>query len=506
MALQEGLARARGWLAKPRPMLIGGEWVMAASGETFETLDPATEESIVAVAKGGPEDVDRAVAAARRAFEPGSPWRRMTPRSRSRILRRLADLLQENRDELAALESLDNGKPYTKILSGDIDFSTNILYYMAGLADKIEGSVIPISATEVPWPAELGAQGPADYLVYTLREPVGVVGSIIPWNFPLLMAVFKSAPVLTTGCTMVLKPAEQTPLTALRFGELILEAGVPEGVVNVVPGFGDAGAALANHLDVDKIAFTGSTEVGRLILKAAAGNLKRLTLELGGKSPNVIFADADIDAAIAGAAHSIFFNHGECCTAGSRLYVERPAYERVVAGLVEKARRLKLGSGLDAATDMGPMISQEQMDRILGFISSGISEGANIAVGGKRFGDRGYFVEPTVITDVREEMTCQREEIFGPVLTVVPFDTAEEAIAAANGSRYGLAAAVWTRDISKAHKTARALRAGTVWINSYHADDASIPRGGYKESGWGRELGLEGIVDYLQTKAVIAQL
>lgn len=498
MTLREARAKADAWLKNPRPMLIDGNWVPAVSGRTFETIDPATELKIADIALGGPEDIDLAVAAARRAFQPGSPWRKMTPRDRAAILRRLAVLLKENAEEFAVLESLDNGKSYANTVKGDIDFSVNILNYMAGLALTIEGSVIPVSTTAVPPATEV--------FVYTRREPVGVVGSIIPWNFPLLMAIFKSAPVLTTGCTMVLKPAEQTPLTALRLGELMKEAGVPDGVVNIVPGFGEAGAALAGHPDVDKIAFTGSTEVGRLIVKASAGNLKKMTLELGGKSPNIIFADADIEAAIEGAALAIFFNHGECCVAGSRLYVERPAFDRVVAGLVERAKQYRIGPGLDPETDMGPLISQEQMDRVLGYIESGLSEGASVVVGGRRVGTVGFFVEPTLITDVRPEMVCQREEIFGPVLTVVPFDSAEEVIAAANDSPYGLAAAVWTKDISKAHKTAAALVAGTVWINAYHADDASIPRGGYKQSGWGRELGMEGINDYLLTKAVIAAL
>ena len=498
MALQDARTKVGTWLQGPRPMLVGGTWKQAVSGRTFLTIDPATEKKIADVALGEAADIDLAVAAARRAFERGSPWSRATPRDRAAILRRLAELLKANAEELALLDSLDNGKTFKSAVEGDVDFSVNILNYMAGLADKIEGTVIPVSSTPSP-PA-------TDVLVYTRREPVGVVGAIIPWNFPLLMAVFKTAPVLATGCTMVLKPAEQTPLSALRWGELIHEAGVPDGVVNVVPGFGEAGAALASHPDVDKIAFTGSTEVGRLIVKAAAGNLKRMTLELGGKAPIIVFADADIDAAIKGSAHAAFFNHGECCVDGTRVYVERPVYDRVIQGIAERATTYRLGSGQDASTDMGPLISREQMDRVLGYVASGRADGARVVVGGRRVGTVGYFVEPTVLVDVREDMACQREEIFGPVLTIVPFDDAEEAIAAANDTRYGLAAAVWTKDIGKAHKTAAALQAGTVWINAYHTDDASIPRGGYKESGWGRELGLEGISDYLQTKAIIAQL
>jgi phenylacetaldehyde dehydrogenase len=475
-------------------LLIGGDWVDARSGETFATVDPATEATLAEVARAGAEDVDRAVQAARAAFAPGSPWRRTTPAQRSALLLRLADLVEAHGDELARLESRDNGKPWRVAREGDVEFSLSVLRYMAGWATKLEGTTIPTSM-------------PGAFHAYTLREPIGVVGQIIPWNFPLLMAAFKLAPALTTGCTMVLKPAEQTPLTALRLGELVGEAGFPDGVVNVVTGFGDAGAALAAHPLVDKVAFTGSTEVGKQVVRAAAGNLKKLTLELGGKSPNIVFADADLDRAIAGAAHAVFFNHGQCCTAGSRLFVERPVFEQVVAGVSAAAERIRVGPGSDEAAEMGPLISDEQFAKVLGYVEAGRADGAAVRTGGERVGERGFFVSPTVFTDTRADMSIVREEIFGPVVVAIPFDAEDEVVATANDTRYGLAAAVWSRDIGRAHRTAAALQAGMVFLNCYHADgDGALPRGGFKESGWGRELGVQGLDDYLQTKTVVAEL
>ena len=347
----------------------------------------------------------------------------------------------------------------------------------------------------------------AEFHAYTLREPVGVVGQIIPWNFPLLMAAWKLGPALAAGCTVVLKPAEQTPLSALRLGEILLEAGLPEGVVNIVPGFGEtAGAALAAHPDVDKIAFTGSTEVGKLIVQAAAGNLKKVSLELGGKSPNVVYADADLATAIPGAAMAIFFNHGQCCCAGSRLYAEQSIYDEVVAGVSAAAEAIQVGNGFDPGTEMGPLVSQEQFDKVTGLLASGREQGATTATGGQRVGDRGYFVQPTVLTDTNADMRVEREEIFGPVVCVAPFKSSEEILPASNATNYGLAAGVWTRDLSKAHRTAKELRAGTVWINCYNVFDAALPFGGYKESGWGREMGGEALELYTETKAVCAQL
>jgi phenylacetaldehyde dehydrogenase len=369
---------------------------------------------------------------------------------------------------------------------------------MSGWATKIEGNTIPIS---VPYAAG------AKFLAYTLREPVGVVGQIIPWNFPLLMAAWKLGPALATGNTVVLKPAEQTPLTALRLGELLQEAGFPDGVVNIVPGYGEtAGAALAAHPDVDKVAFTGSTEVGKLILQAAAGNLKKVSLELGGKSPNVVFADVDLDSAIAGASSAIFFNHGQCCCAGSRLYVEDSIFDKVVDGVAEHAKNIKVGSGQDDSNDMGPLVSAEQLNRVCGYLESGLSEGAKAVAGGSRHGDKGYFVKPTVLVNTNEKMKVVREEIFGPVVTAIPFRDPAELVTQANNSVYGLAAGIWTRDIQKAHRLASQLRAGTVWINCYNIFDAALPFGGYKQSGWGREMGHEVLEQYTEVKAVCAAL
>jgi len=489
--------RVLSFLQKPRKMLINGKWVDAVSGKTFPTYDPSTGEVLAQVAEGDRADIDLAVKAARKAFDEG-PWRKMTPSERGRLIWKLGDLIDQHVEEFAFLESLDNGKPLTVARAADVPLAAELFRYMAGWATKLEGNTIPLSVPYTP---------KAKYLSYTLREPVGVVGQVIPWNFPLLMAAWKLGPALATGCTVVLKPAEQTPLSALRLGELVLEAGFPEGVVNIVPGYGEtAGAALAAHNDVDKIAFTGSTEVGRLIVHAAAGNLKRVSLELGGKSPNVIFKDADMDVAIPGAASGIFFNHGQCCCAGSRLYVEKDVFDQVVEGISANAKKIHVGSGLDPKTQMGPLVSEEQLNRVCGYLESGFSQGAKAAAGGHKTGDKGYFVEPTVLVDTTEDMKVVQEEIFGPVVVAMPFSSAEDIVLRANDNVYGLAAGIWTRDISKAHRMAEAFQAGTVWINCYNIFDAALPFGGYKQSGWGREMGHEVLNNYTQTKAVCARI
>lgn len=485
------------FVAKTRKMLINGKWSDAASGKTFDTFNPATGEVLARVAEGDREDIDRAVKAARAAFDSG-PWSRLTSSERGRMIWKLADLLEKHTEEFAQLESLDNGKPLTVARAADVPLAVDLFRYMAGWATKIEGTTIPISVAYTPG---------AKYLAYTLREPVGVVGQIIPWNFPLLMAAWKLGPALAAGCTVVMKPAEQTPLSCLRLGELFQEAGFPDGVVNIVPGFGEtAGAALAGHPDVDKIAFTGSTEVGRLILQAAAGNLKKVSLELGGKSPNVVLGDVDVDAAIAGAASAIFFNHGQCCCAGSRLYVDSKIFDQVVAGVSDHASKIKIGSGLEPSTDMGPLVSAEQMNRVCSYLESGFAEGAKATVGGSRHGDKGYFVKPTVLVNTHDKMKVVQEEIFGPVVTAIPFSDTDELIAKANDSAYGLAAGIWTRDIKKGHRIASQLRAGTVWINCYNIFDAALPFGGYKQSGWGREMGHAALELYTEVKAVCSAL
>jgi phenylacetaldehyde dehydrogenase len=491
MAVMELEQRVADLATHPKQLLIGGQWVEAASGRTFETVNPATCEKLADIAWGEAEDIDRAVTAARRAFEEG-PWRRMTAGERGRAIWRIGDLILENLEELAELETLDNGKPIGVARAADVPLAADLFHYMAGWATKIHGDTFPLSGV----PYTPGVQ----YHAYTAKEPVGVVGQIIPWNFPLLMAAWKLGPVLAAGCTVVLKPAEQTPLSAVRLGELIQEAGVPDGVVNVVTGFGEAGAALAAHDGVDKVAFTGSTEVGRLIVHAAAGNLKKVSLELGGKSPNVVYADADLDVAINGAASAIFFNHGQCCCAGSRLLIEQPIFDEVVAGVAEIARNTTVSAGYEDGCEMGPLVSQEQLERVTGYLDSGFAEGAEAVVGGTRHGDRGYFVDPTVLVNTRPEMKIIQEEIFGPVVAAIPFsgDIGE----AANASPYGLAAGIWTSDLTKAHRTINALRAGTVWVNCYNIFDAALPFGGYKQSGWGREMGSEVLNNYLETKAV----
>ncbi|TVP53762.1 MAG: aldehyde dehydrogenase family protein [Gemmatimonadales bacterium] len=469
---------------------IHNEWRDAHSGRRFPTVNPATEEVITTVSEAGEADIGDAVASASEAFR-SKAWRRMSAHRRSQLLWRLADLIEANADELGRLETMDNGKPYFESRKVDLTSVIETFRYFAGLADKIQGETIPVS-------------GP--FLNYTLREPVGVVGCIVPWNFPLNLASWKVAPALACGNTVVLKPAEQTPLTAIRLGELAAEAGFPPGVLNVVPGFGEtAGAALVRHPDVDAISFTGSVEVGRTVMREAAGTLKKVSLELGGKSPNVIFSDADVPAAIRGAAMGIYYGKGEVCAAGSRILVERSVYDEVVEGLVGRAGKMTIGDPMTDGTRLGAVVSEPQLDRVMNYIRLGIEEGATLAAGGERrtVDGKGYFVEATVFSDVDPEMTIAQEEIFGPVAAVIPFDDADHAIEIANDTIFGLAAGVWTRDIGKAHRVAGEIKAGTVWINTYNQYDAAAPFGGYKSSGFGRDLGLQSALDkYTQTKCV----
>jgi phenylacetaldehyde dehydrogenase len=494
-SLTESVTR---FLSADKKILIDGEWHAAVSGKTFPVYNPATGEVIAHVAEGEKEDIDLAVKSARRAFESG-PWPSMTASDRGKLLWRIGDLILQHQDELAELESLDNGKPFTVAKAADVPLSADMFHYMAGWTTKRHGITIPISVIYTP-----GVQ----YHSYTRPEPIGVVGQIIPWNFPLLMAAWKLAPALATGCTVVLKVAEETPLSALRLGELLLEAGLPKGVVNIITGFGEtAGAALAAHPGVDKVAFTGSTEVGKLIVKAAANDLKKVSLELGGKSPNIIFEDADVDLAIAGAADAIFYNHGQCCNAGSRLYVQQSIFDQVVEGIANTAKKIKLGPGLNPTTDMGPLVSVVQRDRVNGYLAAGKQEGARALVGGNALEGNGYFIEPTVLVDTRNDMKVVQEEIFGPVLTAMPFKELDaDLIRLANDTVYGLAAGIWTKDISKAHSLAAQIKAGTVWINCYNVFDAALPFGGYKQSGWGREMGEAVLDNYTQTKAITLRL
>jgi aldehyde dehydrogenase (NAD+) len=468
-------------------LFIDNEFADAASGRTLEVIDPSTERLLTTVAEGDKADIDRAVAAARHAFEQGA-WPKMSARERGRILLCIADLITKNADELARIESLDNGKPLSETSTVDIPQAAEVFAYYGGWADKVYGQTIPVGES---------------FFTYTLREPHGVCGQIIPWNFPLLMAAWKLAPALACGNTTVLKPAEQTPLSALRLAELAREAGLPPGVLNVVTGYGPtAGAALAEHMDVDKIAFTGSTEVGRIIQRAAANNLKSVSLELGGKSPNIVFADADLDAAVKGAIGGIFFNQGEVCCAGSRLFIEETVHDEFIEKLAAHTRTIRVGDPLDPNTQMGAQVSEEHFTKILGYIEAGRAEGARVVTGGERATDKGYFVKPTIFAGVKPSMKIACEEIFGPVVSAMPFRDFDEVIAAGNATNYGLAAAVWTRDLSRAHRAARALRAGTVWVNTYNTFDAGVPFGGYKESGVGRELGSQALDLYTQTKAV----
>ncbi len=468
-------------------ILIGDEWRPAVSGKTFKTINPATEELICEVAEGDKEDIDLAVHAARAAFESG-PWSKMDGRDRGRLMLKLADLMEQNLEELAALETLDNGKPINDARNADVPLAIDCLRYYAGWADKITGDTVPVRG---------------DYFCYTRREPIGVCGQIIPWNFPILMVAWKWGPALATGNTIVMKPAEQTPLTCLRLGELALEAGFPPGVINIVPGYGPtAGGAIVDHHMVDKVAFTGSTEVGQLIMRNAAKTLKRITLELGGKSPNIIFADADLEAAIAGAELGLFFNQGQCCCAGSRVFVEDSIHEEFVERVVARASQRVLGNPFDNETTQGPQVDETQFNSILKYIEAGQSEGAICATGGHRRGGRGFFIEPTVFTNVQDDMKIAQEEIFGPVMSILKFSDLNEVTQRANNSRYGLAAAVWTTDVAKAHQVAHAMRAGTVWVNCYDVFDAAAPFGGYKSSGLGRELGEAGLANYTELKTV----
>ncbi|MBL0385886.1 aldehyde dehydrogenase family protein [Tumebacillus sp. ITR2] len=474
-----------------KKMFVGGQFVEAVSGKTFPIYNPANNEILAYVAEGDKEDIDRAVACARDAFESG-PWHRMMPSERARLIYTLADLIERDSDVFAEIESLDNGKPIAEAKGFDVPMTVEHFRYYAGWATKISGDVIPVNIPNMH--------------NYVRREPIGVVGQIIPWNFPLLMAAWKLGAALATGCTVVLKPAEQTPLSALYLAKLVQEAGFPAGVVNIVPGFGEtAGNALVTHRDVDKIAFTGSTEVGKLIMSNASVDLKRVSLELGGKSPNIIFPDADFSRAVKGSMQAIFFNQGQVCSAGSRLYIHKSQYDNVLSDMVTHASNVRQGYGIDPKTQMGPLVSEEQLTRVTGYIERGLEQGAKIAIGGERGeGDlsRGYFVRPTVFYDVQDDMAIAQEEIFGPVVATMPFDDIEDVIKRANASTYGLAAGVWTQNMKTAFTVANSLKAGSVWINCYNMFDAASPFGGYKHSGIGREMGEYALENYTQHKSV----
>ncbi|WP_100403848.1 aldehyde dehydrogenase family protein [Bacillus sp. FJAT-42315] len=470
-----------------KKLYINGEFVDSVSGKTFETLNPATGEVLAVVAEAVEEDIDLAVRAAREAFDHGA-WSKMGSAERSRLIYKLADLMEENKLELAQLDTLDNGKPLQETLNADVPLAIEHFRYFAGWSTKIVGQTIPV-------------QG--NYFMYTRHEPVGVVGQIIPWNFPLLMAAWKLGASLATGCTVVLKPAENTPLSALYLATLMEEAGFPKGVVNIVPGYGKtAGQPIVDHPLVDKIAFTGSTPVGKAIMKSAADTMKRVTLELGGKSPNIILPDADLTKAIPGALMGIMFNQGQVCCAGSRLFVQKKMYDNVMADLATAAKSVKQGNGLDLDTTMGPLISAAQQQRVKGYIDQGIEEGAEVLTGGTIPFDKGYFVSPTIFADVDSKMTIANEEIFGPVVAAMPFDDIDDLVAKANNSDYGLAAGIWTQDLKKAHSVAHKLQAGTVWINAYNVFDAAAPFGGYKQSGLGREMGSYALDNFTEVKSV----
>ncbi len=492
MAMTELLPEVTKFIETPR-MVVGGKSVEAVSGDTFDVIDPSTGKPFTQVPRGTAADIDAAVAAAREAFE-DRRWSGLRPAKRAEILTKVGDLIMSNLNELAQMEALDCGKPLN-LATGEMFAAAEVFKYYAGWPTKFFGETLPSDD---------------DHFIYSLREPIGVCGGIIPWNFPLIMACWKVAPALAFGNTIVLKPAEQTPLTALRLGELCLEAGVPEGVVNVVPGFGEeAGAALAEHPDVDKIAFTGSTEVGRKILHASEGNLKRVTLELGGKSPNIVFSDANLKGAAMGSMFGVFLNSGQVCTAGTRILVEKGIHDDFVGALVESSSGMKVGPALEDGTGMGPVVSAEQYERVTGYIEIGKNEGAEIATGGGRPSDvngDGYFIEPTVFTGVRNDMRIAQEEIFGPVTSVIPVDDVDEAISIANDTMYGLASAVWTSDLSKAHRVAKGIKAGTVWVNTYGLFDPGVSFGGYKQSGFGRELGKHSLETFTQTKHVWVSL
>jgi aldehyde dehydrogenase (NAD+) len=479
---------------KAGEIFVAGKWQPPSSGETYQPINPANEEPVAAVGKGDERDIDLAVSAARKAFDQG-PWPRMSPHERGRIVWRLGELIQQHLDEMARLESLCTGKTMFDSGKVEIPFAAEVFRYFAGAATRIHGETLQLRDSA---------------FTFTLRQPVGVVGAIVPWNFPFLLSSWKIAPALTAGNTVVLKPASQTPLTALRFAELCQEAGVPDGVFNVVTGpGGKVGMALVRDPRVDKVAFTGSTEVGKQIMREAAGTLKRLSLELGGKSPNIVFADADMEAAVRGAMTGIFYNKGEVCAAGSRLLVEETIHAELVDRLTDKVKGLKVGDPLDKATRMGPVVSKTQMETVLSYIEAGKQEGARLVAGGGRasVGDgKGYYVTPTIFDGVRNSMKIAREEIFGPVLSVIPFRSVDDGIALGNDTTYGLAAAVWTRDVSKALKAARTLRAGTVWVNAYNLFDAALPFGGFKESGFGREMGSAGLDHYTEVKTVWVDL
>ena len=487
----------RRFLAQPKRMAIGGEWVEALGGGMLEVVDPASGQVFDRVPAGEATDIDRAVAAARRAFEQGD-WPRMRPVDRERLLLRLAELVEAHAQELAEIEALDNGKPVTMARAVDVALVVDFLRYMAGWATKIEGSTMEVS---VPLVRD------REFFGYTRREPVGVVGAIIPWNFPLLMVAWKAGPALASGCTMVLKPAEETPLSALRFAELVQQAGYPAGVFNVVTGHGhSAGAALAAHKGVDKVAFTGSTEIGKLVGKAALDNMTRVSLELGGKSPVIVLDDADPAVAAAGAAQAIFFNQGQVCCAGSRLYVHKSRFERVVEGLSGIAADMKLGAGIEPSTQIGPLVSAVQQQRVVGYIRSGFEEGARALAGGAAGEGEGYFVKPTVLVDTRDDMRVVREEIFGPVVVAMPYDDLDEVARRANDTPYGLGASIWSNDLSRVHRLVPKIKAGTVWVNCHNILDASMPFGGYKQSGIGREMGRAVLDLYTEGKSVIMAL